>query len=366
MNNTIGLYIHIPFCKNKCPYCDFYSIYSEKSRQEDYVSALLDKISFWASQTGKKAETVYFGGGTPSILGSSALCRILKRIYQDFSVSSNAEITVEINPESGKKLNFEKLYSAGFNRLSIGLQSANKKELELLGRIHSLADVKETLSHAKQAGFENCSLDLMLGIPAQTKESLKQSIEFCTACGVKHVSAYILKIEKGTDFYKNARFMKIPDEDTQADLYLFACEQLEKNGFQQYEISNFAQKGFAGRHNLKYWMDEEYIGIGASAHSFFNGKRFHYSRSIPDFKDNQYIYDGTGGDENEFIMLNLRLIRGLRYAEYQERFGKKLPSSLLCKAKKFEKLGLLNINEQGIQLTRNGFLLSNTILSEFI
>lgn len=366
MNDTLGLYIHIPFCKHKCPYCDFYSTCAGAKEYEDYVAALLEKISFWGSKTNKKIETVYFGGGTPSLLGSEALCRILNRIYHSFSICANAEITVEINPESGKNLDFSGLFSEGFNRLSIGLQTADEQELNLLGRIHSLSDVKQTILHARDAGFENYSLDLMLGIPKQTKNSLSKSIEFCKECGVMHISAYILKIETGTEFYKKAHLMNLPDDDAQADLYLFACEQLEKNGYMQYEISNFSHKGFESKHNMKYWMDEEYIGIGPSAHSFLNGKRFYYGRSIQDFKDNKYIFDCMGGNEEEFIMLNLRLSRGLRFSEFYDRFGKEVSPALLHKATQFEKIGLLNINEQGIQLTREGFLLSNTVISDLI
>ena len=194
MSEKLRLYIHIPFCKSKCAYCDFFSGKADEKAYDEYVTQLHDKIEYWSKRTDKTLSSVYFGGGTPSVLGNKRLCEVLEFIKQKFSVDNNAEITVEVNPESGKSLDFEKLYKCGFNRISVGMQSSDEKELKLLGRIHSTDDVRQTIYNAKNAGISNISLDLMLGIPCQTEQSLKSSIDFCAELGVTHISSYILNV----------------------------------------------------------------------------------------------------------------------------------------------------------------------------
>lgn len=366
MSETISLYIHIPFCKSKCPYCDFYSKTAEEFEYDKYTNILIDKIQYWSNKTAKKISTIYFGGGTPSVLGADRLCRVLLEIQKNFCVLENAEITVEINPETGKTIDFEKLYKYGFNRISIGLQSAVDKEIKKLGRIHSPDDARDTALRAKKAEFKNISLDLMMGIPYQTKESLKCSIDFCNDCGVTHISSYILKIEKDTKFYQIRDSLLIPNEDEQAELYLFAVNYLDKLGYKQYEISNFAKNGFESRHNCNYWKCNEYIGIGPSAHSFFKGKRFYYGKSIEDFEKNIIVNDGAGGDEEEFIMLSLRLNSGLNLREFEERFKKPFPYSAINKVKQYEKSEFMNMDDNRINFTPKGYLVSNTIISDLL
>lgn len=366
MANSIGLYIHIPFCKSKCPYCDFYSKRATENDYSEYVKILLDKLFFYSKNCNQTVNTIYFGGGTPSILGTDRLCKILSAVKNHFTVSSEAETTLEANPDSGKKLDFNKLYSEGFNRLSIGMQSAVEKELKTLGRIHSANDAKQTVLSAKNAGFNNISLDLMLGIPHQTYESLQKSIQFCSDCEVTHISSYILKIEENTPFYKMQEKLALPNEDTQADFYLKAVELLDKLGYKQYEISNFAKKGFESRHNTNYWKCGEYIGIGPSAHSFYKGKRFYYGRSIEDFKNDIIIDDGIGGTEEEYIMLSLRLKSGLNFNEYKNKFNKPISDELIKKAKLYQKSGYMEIDNDKISFTPEGFLVSNHIISELI
>lgn len=366
MSNSIGLYIHIPFCKHKCPYCDFFSGNANENAFDNYVIELKDKIKYWSEKAKRDVATVYFGGGTPSVLGADRLCDILDFIKSNFNIQNNAEITVEVNPDSAKTIDFKKMYACGFNRISMGMQTAVEDELRLLGRIHSIDDAKTSVERAKSAGFNNISLDLMMGIPNQTIESLEKSISFCADCKVTHISSYILKIEENTPFYKVQNKLKLADDDMQAEMYLKAVEMLDSLGYKQYEISNFAKQGYESRHNTNYWRCGEYIGIGPSAHSFFEGKRFFYSRSIDDFNNNKLSFEGMGGDEEEFIMLSLRLKSGLNYSEFEEKFGYTLPSYIIKKAKEYEKYGYTNVTDKSISFTPKGFLVSNSIISELI
>ncbi len=366
MIDSIGLYIHIPFCKSKCPYCDFFSECKSDIDYERYTCILIDKIKYWGKKNDLPVSSIYFGGGTPSIIGAERLCRILNAVKSSFIITENAEITAEINPDTGKSIDFEVMQKSGFNRISVGIQSAVTKELKALGRIHSAEDAKLTVNRAKKSGINNISLDLMLGIPYQTIDSLKKSIEFCSECGVTHISSYILKIEKDTKFYSLKDKLPLPNDDQQAELYLYAVNLLESLGYKQYEISNFAKDGFESRHNINYWNCGEYIGIGLSAHSFFKGKRFYYSNSITDFENDITVFDCEGGNEEEFIMLSLRLKKGLIFNEYQKRFGKVISEYFLDKVKKYCELGYMEADDKSVHFTSKGFLVSNTILSELI
>lgn len=366
MSNTIGLYIHIPFCKSICPYCDFYSGRASENDYDNYIKVLSDNISLWSTKTEKTVSSVYFGGGTPSILGAERLSILLNKIKECFTVAENAEITVEVNPDSGKTLDFDLLKLTGFNRISVGMQSAVEQELKALGRIHSINDAEVTIKRAQNAGIENISLDLMLGIPYQTIDSLKKSIDFCANCGVTHISSYILKIESGTVFERIQDKIELPDEDSQSQLYLFAVDYLKTLGFEQYEISNFSKVSYESRHNINYWKCGEYIGIGPSAHSFFDGKRFYYSRNMDDFKNNITYFDCYGGDKEEFIMLSLRLKSGLNFKEYKERFNEDFPQSKIKIINKFVDMGYMVLNDVCAYFTPKGYLVSNAIISELI
>lgn len=366
MSKTIGLYLHIPFCKSKCAYCDFFSGAADGVEREEYVEELRKKIILWGDTVTERVSSVYFGGGTPGLLGSKALCGLTKEVKSAFVVDENAEITVELNPESGRDMDFEMLRASGFNRISAGLQSSDETELKALGRIHSPQEAAETVRNARRAGFENISLDLMLGIPFQTKESLRRSIDFCAELEVKHISCYLLKIEKGTRFYSLKERLPFPDDDTQADFYLFAAAQLERLGYRQYEISNFALPSYESRHNTLYWSCGEYIGIGPSAHSFYRGRRFYYPRDFQSFYENRTVDDGEGGGEDEYIMLALRLKRGVVFREYEERFQKPFPASAIEKARLYEKMGLMEVRGDGFGFTPQGFLVSNTVIGDLL
>lgn len=362
----IGLYIHVPFCEQKCPYCDFYSVKSTVDVLDTYTDVVCEAIKTYVQSENILFDTVYFGGGTPSLLGSERLIKIMN-VIKIHSVIP-CEVTLEINPASLSKLDFLKLKKVGFNRLSIGLQTALDDELKLLGRQHSAKDAANTIKLARQSGFSNISLDLIIAIPDQTIDSLKRSIDFCINQDIQHISAYLLKVEEGTQFYKNKLSLNLKTEDEEAEMYLFLVSELKKSGFNQYEISNFAKKGYTGKHNLKYWQAQEYLGIGPSAHSFVNGKRFFYPRSIKDFLSGNIkaIDDGVGGTIDEYLMLNLRLCEGLNNSKFKSRFGFNLPEIYFKRAKQFQKYGLTFVDNENIRLTPKGFLISNELISKML
>ncbi len=368
---NFGIYIHVPFCESKCPYCDFYSRPpkgSGKTKEEyvrEYTAGVKSRLVSYAEKYGEReVDSVYFGGGTPSILGEDALCEILSEIKSRFHVTDDAEITCEANPCSVGESFFRRLKEGGFNRLSMGLQSANEDELKLLGRRHTAPEAAQKVRLARECGFDNISLDLMIALPNQTKEKLLHSIEFCSDLNVEHISSYILKIEENTVFGKKG--IKTLDDDETAELYLFMVDELKKHGYAQYEISNFSKPNFEARHNTRYWRDEEYLGIGPAAHSFMDGKRFYFERSLDGFlSGNEPVPDGTGGEAEEKIMLKLRLCEGLTredvntYENGDEIFADAL------KAAKMLPQNLVTADNNSISLTAEGFLVSNSII-EFI
>lgn len=362
-----GIYLHIPFCKGKCPYCDFYSLSGDEARMEEYVSALTDRI---ATAPRFAADTAYFGGGTPSLLGAVRIARLLNAVKAHFELSANAEITLEANPGDELRGFFEDILAAGVNRISLGMQSANDNELRALGRRHTAAQTEAAVKAAREAGFENISLDLMLAIPQQTKDSLRRSIERCAELGANHVSAYLLKIEENTPFYKAAPSLGLPCEDEAAELYLFAVDLLAERGYRQYEISNFAKPGFEGRHNLHYWRAEEYLGFGPAAHSFYKGKRFFYPRDLSAFlSGGGAVDDGEGGSMEETILLALRLTEGISKDRLVETFGEagNLRFEALRKdAAPLMYSGFLTIEGDRIALTKRGFLLSNAVIAKLL
>ncbi|NCC86667.1 MAG: radical SAM family heme chaperone HemW [Clostridia bacterium] len=362
--SNIGIYIHIPFCKGKCPYCDFYSVNCDYDLETVYKNSVMKCIN---DHQQIKADTLYIGGGTPSCINPKSLTDIITTAINRFNFDDSAEITVECNPSNDLQSLLPMLADAGVNRISMGLQSAVPQERKSLGRKAKPEDVQSAIKIAHKVGIDNISLDLMLGVPNQTQESLKQSIDFCTKSGATHISAYILKIEENTHFYKIKDKLNLPDEDETASLYLYACEQLEDAGFAQYEISNFANQGRESRHNLKYWNCEEYLGMGASAHSFLNGRRFYYDRDINSFINNPIsVQDGIGGDFEEYVMMRLRLVQGLQNELVQQRFDYAIPENMQNRARELEKHGFTICDEKGIRLTRKGFLLSNSVIVDLL
>ena len=314
----------------------------------------------------RAADTLYLGGGTPSLLGGARI-EALVQTARDCYGLRGAEVTVECNPSDADGRLFEMLAQAGVNRISLGLQSAVEAERKALGRRAGVKEAAESIRLARAVGIPNLSLDLMLGIPGQTAESLRRSIDFCVQAGVRHISAYLLKIEEGTLFARRRASLALPEEDAVCDLYEQACESLEAAGFRQYEISNFARPGFESRHNLKYWNAEEYLGLGASAHSFLEGKRFFYLRDLPAFlRGEEPIQDGEGGSFEEYAMLRMRLAGGLQEGAVRQRSGCGIPPKMRESARRMEQYGLVSQDEDGIRLTRKGFLLSNTVIAELL
>lgn len=355
-----GLYIHVPFCDGKCPYCDFYSLRADAPTMDAYTRQACAAMAGWA---GAEIRTVYLGGGTPNLLGAGRLIKLLEAARGAFSLAADAEITLEANPTHVGPAFFADLRGAGFNRLSMGMQSADEGELRLLGRAHTPADVGRAVEAAQAAGFGNISLDIMLGLPGGDARKLGRSLAFAAGLGVQHISAYILKVEPGTPFASAG--LALPDEDEAADQYLFCVEELARRGFAQYEISNFARPGRESRHNLTYWRGEEYIGIGPGAHSFWAGQRFYYPRDLSSFLAGcAPVPDGGGGSFGEFAMLNLRLSRGLVRSDCERKYGRAgvdafarmVRNARSCPAP------LVLADSRRIRFTPEGFLVSNALI----
>lgn len=366
MTNPLGLYIHIPFCEKKCAYCDFYSVFLNEKLLDNYTNALKQNIIKWGGSISRPIDTIYFGGGTPSLL-RHRLPEILECINSAFTVSKNAEITLELNPTGDTEEILSHIKKANINRLSIGAQSGNDSELKVLGRNHTPSDTVNAVSLARSMGFSNISLDVMLGLPSSNIQTLKNNLDFILSQNPEHISAYILKIEPKTAFSKIQNSLNLPNEEAQADQYLFMCDYLEKAGYIHYEISNFCKKGFESRHNIKYWQGKDYLGIGAAAHSLLDGKRFYYPNDIKAFiKEAKPIFDETLEPKAEYIMLSLRLNTGICFEEYKNKFGENLPEKLILKAGLYEKNGLVKITKENISLTDNGMLLSNSIITQFL
>ena len=372
----LGLYLHIPFCKQKCVYCDFYSLAGNEGRMDAYTDALCAHLAQAApAASGHTVDTVYFGGGTPSYLGAPRLNRILTVIFQHYSVSSNAEITLEANPDSaGDPEVLKSLRQAGFNRISLGMQSACAEELADIGRIHTPEQVGIAVAAARSAGFKNLSLDLIYGLPRQTLARWKENLAAAVALNPEHLSCYGLKVEEGTPLFARRETADLPSDEAQADMYLHTVEFLAAHGYPQYEISNFSRPGHQSRHNLKYWVLGEYLGFGPGAHSDFGGVRFAYDRNFsaylkgvqsgaPEFSEREEIPASHRGAE--WLMLNLRTVRGLNPAEFESRFHRSF-SPFLPFLTQCQRAGYAVWEEGHWHLTAEGFLLSNQIIGELL
>jgi len=351
--HNLGLYIHIPFCKRKCAYCDFYSIINNDELKVKYLNALMGDIKNWGGQIDRPFDSIYIGGGTPSLLGKE-IVPLINCVRKNFNICDNAEITAEVNPDVSDDF-LKYAYSVGVNRISIGIQSGNDEELKVLGRTHTAKDAEYAIERIKKAGFSNISADLMIALPNSNLDSLKNNLDFFLGLDVPHISSYILKIEEKTKFSKFSP--QVPNDDECFGQYLYMCEYLENAGYKHYEISNFAKDGLYSRHNLKYWNLDEYLGIGPCAHSFLDGKRFYYDADIKKYiKNPKTVFEDFGGDEQERIMLGLRTSDGIDLTKYKCEKLEFLLSNL-------ERENLIYNNEYKISLTNKGFLVSNTIIN---
>ena len=362
--NTLGIYIHVPFCAKKCSYCDFYSVSYRKKTVEDFVNAVIRNVIHYSDFSGI-TDTIYFGGGTPSLLDGSQISAIISAVKNNFTVSDDAEITLEANPNTLTEKKLTEFYSAGVNRLSIGVQSMNDSELKFLGRLHSAERAEKAVKDAYSTGFRNISCDIMTALPEQSMQDLEYSLERITELPVNHVSAYILKVEENTPFFTNGVNNILPDDDTVSEMYLKTVEFLESKKFYQYEVSNFAQKGYESRHNCRYWKCLDYIGIGCSAHSCYKGRRFAVAPDLDKFISEKIqtveITDPSPCGFEEYAMLRLRLKEGLDIGTFPEKSAelkKKIPA--------LQSAGYVNFNNNIISLTPKGFLMSNSVIEHLV
>ena len=372
MAKRLGVYIHIPFCASKCGYCDFYSLSGCDHMMPDYQDALIDHIEESAqSLKSYEVDSVYFGGGTPSFYGADRIVEIFNTLKLNGNVRLDSEVTVECNPDSTSLNALKLLREEGVNRLSRGVQSANNDLLKLIGRRHNFQQVKRSMQDARDAGFENISLDLIYGLPSQSKSDWAETLARIIELHPEHISCYGLKLEEGTPMYERYKGSPIlPDDDEQADMYFYAADVLERYGYKQYEISNFAAKGFESKHNLKYWNLDDYMGFGPGAHSCVGNLRYSF---VKDLK--QYISGVARGvsiiDEYrqidpmeravEYIMLGMRTSNGISEHDYRTRCQcdwRPIHKVLLAFAEK----GWAEKTGDRWHFTVPGYLISNTLI----
>ncbi len=370
----LGLYIHIPFCKSKCIYCDFYSLPRAEDRMDRYVSALCRQLAEIAQRTtAHTVDSVYLGGGTPSYLGEKRLRRILKTVKKHYHLSRDAEITLEANPDSaGDWRALRSLRRAGMNRLSLGVQSADDGLLRTLGRPHTFAQAEEAAAAARRARIRNLSLDLIYGLPGQDLAGWKDTLERAAALEPEHLSCYGLKVEEGTPLWDMQEKMDLPDDDAEADMYLWTVERLGALGYEQYEISNFARPGRASRHNMKYWTLCEYAGFGPGAHSDLGDVRYAYLPSLDTYcagveagvsvlESSEHI--PSRERDIEYVMLGLRLTQGISRQEFENRY--RLPfAPIQSVLERFRATGHAALVGGRWRLTPEGFLVSNQIIGQ--
>ncbi|MCD7822791.1 MAG: radical SAM family heme chaperone HemW [Oscillospiraceae bacterium] len=361
----LGIYIHVPFCLRKCPYCAFYSLVCSESLKDEYVKAVARNIRRYSSMR-LPCDTVYFGGGTPSLLTPRDVNEVLEVVRSSFNLSPSSEITMEANPCSVTRDSLSGYYRAGVNRLSFGVQSFNDNELRALGRLHDAKTALNAVDMARNAGFENISCDLMIGTPYQTIDSLLNSCWQLTSIGIPHISSYMLKIEDGTPYDCEEIRNSVADEDTVCDMYLALCDELRTMGYERYEISNFSKPGLRSRHNVKYWTGEDYLGFGPSAHSFFQGKRFYAASDLKAYISSEaqpeLVEDAKPDQLEEYIMLSLRLSDGMSLERVNKLGGNAY--AVMKKAQQFVTAGFTTLTDNRVTLTDKGALVSNSIIFE--
>lgn len=371
--SSIEIYIHIPFCVKKCDYCDFLSAPSGLEVQTAYIQSLLREIDAVKEGKGRSVSSVFIGGGTPSVLDERFIGEILNKIKNKFPILDDAEITIEVNPGTADRRKFESYREYGINRLSIGLQSPDDRELEMLGRIHNYRQFLETYKTAREAGFDNINIDLMSAIPDQSYEGWISNLRTVAELKPEHVSAYSLIIEEGTPFA--TRKLNLPDEDTEYNMYEATAQILREYGFEQYEISNYAKKGMECRHNIGYWIRQDYLGFGLGASSLYGKERFTNTRDmkiyLADSRNPEKIREKepilTREDEMaEFMFLGLRMTDGISKADFEQRFGCVIESVYGGVLRKYKSMGLLLEGDGRIFLSRKGIHVSNAVMAEFL
>lgn len=377
MKDNIGVYIHIPFCVRKCMYCDFLSFPAEESYREQYVELLVKEIRQYGcvAEYPVKADTVFIGGGTPTVLSASQIERIIDALGESVELARHPEITIECNPGTVTFETLRQLRRMGINRISFGVQSAVQAELEALGRIHTFQEAADTFRQAREAGFENINIDLMSAIPGQTITSYQYTLEQVLVLSPEHVSAYSLIIEEGTPFYERFDGQPPVDEDTDRQMYQITKELLQKKDYERYEISNYARAGAECRHNLKYWSGEEYKGFGLGAYSRIRNTRYknesdmaRYQKSIEAGECPANVEEvlDTGAERSEYIILGMRRTQGISRREFEQRFSADILECYGDVIRKFAKQGLLILQGDRIAFTDKGLDVSNYVLCEFL
>ena len=383
--NEIGLYIHIPFCKRKCYYCDFTSYCNKDDLIEEYIKYLNYEISEVGegikNAIGKKyseISTIYIGGGTPSYIDSKYITAILKTIG-NISSLEDKEITIEVNPGTVTKEKLESYKSAGINRLSIGMQETDNELLNKIGRIHSYEEFEGTYKMAREVGFKNINVDVMIGLPSQTIENVEQTINKVISLNPEHISVYSLIVEENTPIEKmiTGKKLILPDEEIERKMYWRVKELLETNGYKHYEISNYAKPGFESKHNSNCWEQKEYFGFGVAAHSYTDGARYSNIESIEEYienykqgkQENNFVFhekQDKFAQMKEYVMLGLRKIDGVNVEKFKEKFGMELSKVFKQELEKLEKQGLIITENKNIKLSNNGIDFANLVWQEFV
>ena len=395
-NQAISLYIHIPFCETKCPYCDFNTYAGIEGMIPDYVKSLVGEITLWGQRLGRPSvSTIFFGGGTPSYIPAKDMAKILKACHSSFHVTHDAEITLEANPGDLTREKAVSYLEEGINRISIGVQSLGDALLRLLGRRHTAEEAVRAYHLAREAGFSNVNLDFMYGMPYQDLETWRQTLEQSLALEPDHLSLYCLTLEEGTPMHRLVRNGQLPepDPDLAADMYQMAEERLEMAGYRHYEISNWARPGFESRHNLTYWRNGSYLGVGPGAHSFLDGFRFYnlkspreYIQRLKGHANSKVLGERTIDEETlrsfptvqdveeidtrlemaETMMMGLRLDEGITLEAFAERFERDLLEIYQGPVEELTSLGLLALEDGALILTPRGRLLGNEVFSRFL
>ncbi len=378
MKKNIGLYIHIPFCRQKCLYCDFPSWAGKEGQMQGYVDALTKEIKNRGKlYPDRKVVSVFFGGGTPTTLSIPMLEQLMAAAFEGWDIAEDAEITTEANPGTLDGEMAEALKKMGFNRLSMGVQAWQNRLLKALGRIHTIEAFQENFKAMREAGFENVNTDLMFALPDQTMADWQETVQNIVALQPEHISAYSLIIEEGTPFFD--RYEKgdlVPaDEELDREMYHWAVEYLAEHGYEQYEISNFARSGRQSRHNRIYWQAEEYLGMGLGSHSYMEGERFHNPYDLQEYiekaEDASLLKEDieviTEEDAlAEFMFLGLRLTEGVSFERFRERFGKEMKEIYGRQIEELQADCLLAVGETGIRLTERGTDISNVVFEKFL
>lgn len=374
----LGLYIHIPFCVSKCKYCDFNSYKLNLDKKRKYLKALQKEMEFYREEVeGKDIETIFIGGGTPSILNENEIKFLFDEIKNNFSIKKDAEITMECNPGTLTLEKLKVMKDCGVNRLSIGLQAVQNQHLNYIGRIHTYEEFEKNYKQAKEVGFENINIDLMYALPNQSREDWIESLEKVVKLNPTHISAYSLILEEGTELFNmyERKEFKLLDEDTDIEMYKYTINYLKSNGYDQYEISNYAKKGYECKHNILYWKCKNYVGLGASASGFLNKTRYNNLCGLDEYEN--IINSGKKPLEweeklsikdeiEESIFLGLRMNEGIKFEDFLEKYNFNFKEEYKNEINKLKNMGLIQVDDEFMTLTQKGREISNSVFVEFI